>query len=176
MAAPKNNKNAIGNKGGGRKSEFQKAYSSMAYKLTMLGATDKDLADFFEVSEGTINAWKKKQIEFFKALKKGKLTADAEVAMKLYKRASGYKYDEVSYEKIQLDVDGKENIKTELYKKKVITKEVAPDVTAQIFWLKNRQKDKWKDRQHSSIDIDLDRLSDQDLEKIVNTILNQLND
>lgn len=171
MAAAKGNKNAVGNKGGGRKSDYQTVFARTAYKLTMLGATDAQLADFFEVSEATINAWKKKHIEFSKALKKGKDVADAEVAMKLFKRATGYKYDEVSYEKILLDADDKESIKQEAFKKKVIVKEIAPDVTAQIFWLKNRQKDKWKDRQHNSIDIDFEKLSDADLDKVVNLVL-----
>jgi hypothetical protein len=171
MAAKKGNKNAVGNKGGGRKTDYEAKYSAMAYKLTMLGATDVQLADFFEVCETTINAWKKNKIEFSEALKKGKSIADAEVVMKLYKRANGYKYDEISYEKILLDVDDKENIKTEAYKKKIIIKEVAPDVTAQIFWLKNRQKDKWKDRHHNTVDIDFDKFSDEQLNAMVDLLL-----
>lgn len=176
MPAPQGNKNAIGNKGGGRKTDYQKTFATMAYKLAMLGATDKEFADFFEVSESTVNSWKKKHIEFSKALKKGKAIVDAEVVMKLYKRANGYKYDEVSYEKILFDADDKENIKTKAYRKRIITKEVAPDVTAQIFWLKNRQKDKWKDRQHNSLDIDFERMSDEDLDKVVNAILSKSGD
>jgi hypothetical protein len=172
MPAPRGNKNATGNKGGGRKPDYRKKFAIAAYKLTMLGATDTDLADFFEVSESTINSWKKKYVEFSAALKKGKAIADAEIVLKLYKRASGYKYDEVSYEKIIFDdKSDKESIKTELYKKRVVTKEVAPDVTAQIFWLKNRQKNKWKDRHTNTIDIDWEKLSDEDLDKVVSHVL-----
>ncbi len=172
MAAPKGNKNAAGNKGGGRATDYKKSYALNAYKLTLLGATDNELAYFFEVSEKTINTWKKNHIEFSSALKKGKDLADAEVVTKIFKRANGYKYDEVSYEKILLDSDKDENIKKEVYKKKLTIKEVAPDVTAQIFWLKNRQKDKWKDRHHNSIDVDFEKMTDEDLDKVVTMVLN----
>lgn len=168
MAAAKGNKNAIGNKGGGRKTDFQKAYAKQAYKLALLGATDKDLADFFEVSERTINTWKKTHFEFLSALKKGKNVADAEIAVKLYQRATGYKYDEVSYEKIVLDENNADNIKSALYKKKVVAKEVAPDVTAQIFWLKNRQSGKWKDKHHQALEFE--NMTDQQLDFVLNEL------
>ena len=136
---------------GGRPTKYEIKYNAQAYKHCLLGATDKDLADLFEVEETTINNWKIEFPKFFESIKKGKDKADAEVASKLYRRAMGYKFDEVTFEK----VDGKINleltttgeIKTEdSYKKKVVTKEVASDVTAAIFWLKNRQKKYWRDK------------------------------
>jgi transcriptional regulator with XRE-family HTH domain len=172
MAAAKGNKNAVGNRGGGV-TEYKREYAGQAYKLCLLGYTDKDLATFFEVSEQTINEWKKSKTEFLESLKKGKDIADAKIVIKLFKRANGYKYDEVSFEKLALDGDDKENIKKDVYKKKVVTKEVAPDVTAQIFWLKNRQKDKWRDRHYNSIDLDLENLSDHDLDKVVKMVLSK---
>lgn len=39
----------------GRKSAYQKEYANQALKLCLLGATDKELADFFSVSEQTLN-------------------------------------------------------------------------------------------------------------------------
>jgi hypothetical protein len=133
----------------GRPTKYQDAYSEQAFKLCLLGATDVELADFFEVTESTINEWKLAHAEFSESIKKGKFQADAEVANKLYTRANGYKYDEVTYEKVDVKIDGiveEDDIKMEPFKKKVVTKEVAPDVTAQIFWLKNRSKKKWRDK------------------------------
>jgi len=72
MSAPKCNSNATGNKGGGRNSAYDKKHVAIAYKVSLLGATDTELADIFEVSERTINNWKKDHIEFSSALKKGK--------------------------------------------------------------------------------------------------------
>ena len=91
MAAKTGNKNAVGNKGG-RPSKYMPYFAKQALKLCLLGATDRELADFFEVNEYTINAWKKKHIEFHKSLKKGKIMADAEVAAKLFDKAVGYSH------------------------------------------------------------------------------------
>lgn len=105
-------------------------------KLCRLGATDKDLADFFDVSEQTINTWKQKHPEFLESLKRGKLAADAEVADRLYQRAIGY-----SHESEKIFNNNGEALRVEM------TEHYPPDTTAAIFWLKNRQPEKWRDRQ-----------------------------
>lgn len=132
---------------GGAPSKYDPAYADQVTKLCKLGATDKEIADFFDVEESTINNWKKAHPEFLESIKKGKIIADAEVAHSLHKRAIGYQYDEVTYEKLGVNdngmaVDDKGDIeatKAEAYKRKVVTKEVAPDVAAQNIWLKNRR-------------------------------------
>ncbi len=138
MAAPKGNKNAVGNKG--QSSTYRPEYAEQARKLCLLGATDKELADFFEVTEQTINNWKKEQIEFFESIKKGKQLADADVAERLFNRACGYVAPDVDIKVIDSQI-----VKTE------IEKHYPPDTTAAIFWLKNRQRDKWRDKQDHEI-------------------------
>lgn len=138
MAAPKGNKHAAGNKG--KPSSYQPEYAEQARKLCLLGATDKELADFFNVSESTINKWKIDFVEFSESIKKGKDLADADVAERLFNRACGYVAPDVDIKVIDSQI-----VKTE------IEKHYPPDTTAAIFWLKNRQRDKWKDKQ----DIDL---------------------
>lgn len=175
MAAPRGNKNAIDNNGG-RPTKYKDEYASQAFKLALLGATDKEIADFFGVSERCLNKWKKSQIEFVQSLNRGKMASDAEVANSLYKRALGYKYDEVTFEridsKINLEITSAGDLKKDdAYKKKVVTKEVAPDVTAQIFFLKNRQKSKWRDKQ--DVNNILESLSDADLERLMNLLINR---
>lgn len=134
MAAPKGNKNAVGNKG--QSSTYRPEYAEQARKLCLLGATDKELADFFEVTEQTINNWKKEQIEFFESIKKGKDLADADVAERLFNRACGYVAPDVDIKVIDSRI-----VKTDFLK------HYPPDTTAAIFWLKNRQKNKWRDKQ-----------------------------
>lgn len=117
-------------------SSFKPEYAEQAEKLCKLGATDVELGDFFGVSEQTVNAWKSKHPTFRAALKRGKDVADAEVASKLFHRATGYEHDEVHVSNYQGDI--------------TITplrKHYAPDTTACIFWLKNRRPDLWRDRQ-----------------------------
>lgn len=108
-----------------------------AQKLCRLGAIDKDLADFFEINEDTVNRWKKDHPEFGEALRAGKMQADAEVADRLYHRALGYTHDE---EKIFCNKDGEVT--------RVTTKKhYAPDTMACMYWLNNRQGSFWRQRQ-----------------------------
>ena len=66
-------KNPAEKKKRGRKSEYRIEFSDQALKLCLLGATDKELAEFFSVSEQTLNKWKKDYPEFLESLKKGKM-------------------------------------------------------------------------------------------------------
>lgn len=123
----------------GRPTKYKDEYAKQAYKLALLGSTDKDLADFFEVAESTINLWKLENPIFSESLKKGKLEADANVAKSLYKRALGFKHKE---DKIFNDNGAPLIVPT--------TKHYPPDPTAIIFWLKNRQPKKWRDKPEDS--------------------------
>lgn len=120
---------------GGRPSAFDPKMCEQAYRLCLLGATDKQMADFFEVSEVTLNAWKKKHPEFLKSLNAGKQQADSEVGQSLFQRAMGYSHPE---EKVFCN-------KGEIVRADTV-KHYPPDTTACIFWLKNRQKENWRDR------------------------------
>src|ERR671925_133672 len=77
-----------------RPTKYKSEFAEQAYKLCLLGATDAELADFFNVSETTIDTWKKAHKEFLGALTRGKDWADAEVAHSFHKRAVGYQYTE----------------------------------------------------------------------------------
>lgn len=130
----------------GRPSRFKPEFGEQAEKLCLLGATDQELADFFKVDVRTIYRWKHEHPDFCQALKSGKDVADERVERSLYQRAIGYEQDEV---KIFMPA-GKDSPVYAPFRAKV-----APDVTAAIFWLKNRRKDEWRDRQevdHQSSD------------------------
>ena len=119
----------------GRPTDYRPEFAEQAFKLCLLGATDNQLADFFETSEKTINTWKQKHPEFLQSLQKGKLEADAGVAHSLYKRATGMTIDDTHFSSYEGVVTATE------YKK-----ELAPDVAAAFIWLKNRQPALWRDR------------------------------
>lgn len=118
-----------------RPTEFKTEYVEQVEKLCKLGATDKEIADFFCVSETTVNNWKNQHPEFLESLKKGKYIADAEVASKLYHRATGYEHSDTHISNYQGEIT-----KTE------IIKHYPPETVACIFWLKNRQPQKWRDK------------------------------
>lgn len=108
----------------------------MAYNYTLLGATDRQLAEFFGVAESTLNLWKLKHREFSESIKRGKNVADSLVAASLFKRATGFRVPEV---KIFSHDGGSFEHEYEAY--------YPPETTAQIFWLKNRQPELWRDKQ-----------------------------
>lgn len=126
----------------GRPTDYKVEFNRQAEKLCLLGSTDKDMADFFEVSESTINLWKNKHPEFSESIKRGKISADANVASRLYKRAIGYEHDE---DKIFNNQGEPLIVPT--------TKHVQPDTTAAIFWLKNRQPKMWRDKQELDVTV-----------------------
>lgn len=123
------------------------------------GLTDEQIAQNVGINPDTLYTWKKKYAEISEALKRGKDVIDIQVENALLKRALGYAYVET---------------KTEVSKKdgkKVTTtiKEVIPDTTAQIFWLKNRRPDLWRDKQqieHSGqINNPFEGISTEDIKK-----------
>lgn len=111
------------------------------------GLTDEQIATNIGVNAATLYAWKNKYDEICKALKKGKEVVDTEVENALLKRALGYSYEEVTKEPTIDRATGE----TTLIVTKVVTKEVLPDTTAQIFWLKNRRPDKWRDKKETAL-------------------------
>jgi hypothetical protein len=120
----------------GRPSKYREEFADQARKLCLLGATDVELADFFDVHPDTISEWKNVHEQFSVSIKKGKQQADADVADRLYQRAMGFEHDDVHVSNYQGDVT-----------LTPIRKIHAPDTTAAIFWLKNRQSKKWRDKQ-----------------------------
>lgn len=128
----------------GRPTKYKEEYAELAYKFSLLGAIDAQLAQLLEISESTLNNWKHEHPEFSESIKKGKEIADVEVVEALRKRAIGYSYEEIKTEESD---QGNKRV--------VTTKEVVGDTTAQIFWLKNRQPRLWRDKQeidHQSSD------------------------
>lgn len=122
----------------GCKTAYKPEFAVQAAKLCgRLGAIDDDLAYFFGVDQKTINRWKLKFPKFLDALKSAKNEADSRVVRSLYQRAIGYSHKAVKI----MQHEGKAFTKD-------YEEHYPPDVTACIFWLKNRDSEKWRDRQH----------------------------
>ncbi|WP_445366188.1 hypothetical protein ACJJJB_10210 [Microbulbifer sp. ANSA001] len=56
-----------------RRISYREEFAEKTEKLCKLGLTDKELGEFFEVTEQTINNWKNKHSEFFESIKRGKI-------------------------------------------------------------------------------------------------------
>jgi hypothetical protein len=120
---------------GGRPSKYRAEYPAQAEKLCALGAIDTDLAAFFAVHVDTIAEWKVAHPEFSDAIKRAKDNWDAKVERSLCQRAMGYSHPAVKI--LQYEGNPIEVPYTEHY---------APDTAACIFWLKNRQPDRWREK------------------------------
>lgn len=151
---------------GGRPTKYKPEYAKIARQMCELGATDPQLAAAFEVNTCTIALWKVTYPEFSDAIKISKDCADNLVEQSLYKRALGYETEEIDIRVIEGQI-----VQTP------IKKVYPPDPTAMIFWLKNRQKEKWRDKQevqHSgSI---MAEMTDEQLEAAIKAKQAKLND
>ncbi|WP_338127528.1 terminase [Ornithobacterium rhinotracheale] len=153
----------------GRPSKYDEEYHpAQAYKFSLAGLTDKQMAEIFEIAESTLNDWKLKHPIFSESLKRGKEEADSNVATSLYKRAVGHKekvkkaFKVRAYDDNGSLVDKIEVVEVEEY--------YPPEVIAQIFWLKNRHPDKWRDKRDVTVEgktkVDYSVLSDEALDEL----------
>lgn len=106
------------------------------------GLTDEQIAANIGISRSTLNEWKNRFSDISDTLKREKEIVDIQVENALLKRALGYTYKETTRE-AQFNPQTKQY---ELVVTKEVTKEIIPDTTAQIFWLKNRKPDEWRDK------------------------------
>jgi hypothetical protein len=127
--APRGNKYAVANNGG-RPTDYRPEFVEQVRKLCQLGATDAEVADFFNVSRMTIYRWRAAYPEFCDSMKAGKAPADDRMERSFYERGIGYDY-----------------------KIKPGYKHVPGDVTVQMKWLCNRRPERWREK----IDVTMQR-------------------
>lgn len=141
--ARKDPSNDVESRGRGRPTKYQAEFARQAALLGRKGCTDAEAAEFFGVALSTIHLWKLKHPEFSDALKLSKAEADARVERALFERATGYRCREDD-----VKVIGGKIVVTPL------EKQYPPDPTSLIFWLKNRQPEKWRDKPEGDADPD----------------------
>jgi len=128
--------------------------------MCLLKCTDEELAEQFHVHVATLYEWKNKYPEFSEAIRRGKTPADAEVAFAAYQRAIGYSHPEekIFYNK---DAEGEDRIV------RVQTiKHYPPDTKALSLWLRNRQRENWREEKHVLHDRPLEELTWDELEEL----------
>ncbi len=133
----------------GRPSKFDKIDNNILEVLVKKGCTDKEMSKAFGITEQTFNNYKKKYPKFFESLKDWKLEADAKVERSLYERATGYEHVDTYFSNYQGRVSATEYVK-----------HYPPDPTSMIFWLKNRQPERWREK------IEVSNLSETELESL----------
>ena len=121
---------------GGRPTKFKDSDIKLMRYMYRKGATDDEVAAEIEVGIATLHRWKKARPDFMDQIKSWKDEADEEVERSLYERAVGYSCQETKLFCHEGMIVAEE-----------ITKNYPPDPTSMIFWLKNRKKDEWRDKQ-----------------------------
>lgn len=124
----------------GRPTRFKDEYKGRVVAMAEMGLTDVEIGKAFGVSQQTVNSWKHKFPLFLESLKKGKAVADQKVVQSLYHRALGYSHPDTHII----------NFKGEIIITPII-KHYPPDTTACIFWLKNRDRENWRDKHETEI-------------------------
>lgn len=127
--------------GAGRPTKFNEFLASEILELARLGKTDEEIAESVGVSVASLNVWKKTKGGFLEALNSCKKIADSKVMAALFHRATGYSHPAVKIFCSEGQIYSEEYIE-----------HYPPDTTACIFWLKNRQRDQWRDQKDFSID------------------------
>src|SRR5713101_2949603 len=122
----------------GRPTIYRPELAALARKLALLGATESEMADLLNIHESTLSNWMGKHSEFSRAVKSGKLQADAEVAERLFSRATGHSHEAV---KIFMPAGAEAPVYAPF------TAHYPPDTKAALAWLSRRQPELWKERQ-----------------------------
>lgn len=105
------------------------------------GLTDEQIAQNIGISRSTLNEWKKRFPDIKDTIKRGKEVVDRQVENALFKSAVGYEYTEIT----------KELTDSGMKVTKRVTKQMAPNPTSAIFWLKNRKPDEWRDKKETQV-------------------------
>lgn len=128
------------------------------------GLTEEQIAKNMGVSRSTLSEWKKKFPDLLDALKNSKDVADRIVENALFKKACGYTvqlHKPIKVKRIDYDeATGKKISEREEVVQAVEEVHVPADTTAQIFWLKNRKPETWRDKVAYTDESELEKLDE----------------
>jgi transposase-like protein len=137
-------------------SKYSPTLLPIAQRAANMGMTEFELAELFGVTRRTLHNWRREHSEFEQACRLGKDGPNNRVVAAIFQRAVGYEY---TVKKTRVNKAG-DLIEWEE------TTHVPADVTAGIFWLKNRDNENWNDRNGSG-ESSFENYSDAELAKIV---------
>ena len=156
-------------RGRGRPTSFRPEHGEQVERLLRLyPATDEEIAAFLGKSPATITTWKAKHPEFREAIRRGKTPADVLVSESLHKRALGFELHEqqaIKVRTVEYAENGRKLREVERVEIVTVKKTVPPDTMAGMYWLNNRQREHWRQRQEVTgkdgkplVDLNLDEV------------------
>jgi hypothetical protein len=127
--------------------EYKWVFGKHAYRFALLGYSNEEIAKELDVSFGQFRKWCRAHPEFLAWIKKGRNRPTARVAAKLYTNAVGQWVEDTDTKTVTVTLtatDGTQSTQTTTTTN-AKRRYLAPNVTAQIFWLKNRARKHWYD-------------------------------
>lgn len=121
-------------------------HDDWAWSLAIKGATNEEIAEAFGISTRTFIRWEKEHESLRDAVLRGKCAADAKVEKSLFQRAIGFTVEDTE-RTVDIDKDG--NPKP--VRVRTTKKNVPPDTMAIMYWLNNRKRNQWSQRQETTI-------------------------
>lgn len=137
--------------GSGSKSRYKAELVPQVEKLAAEGWLQREMMEFFGISETTWKRWKREHPELRAAVERGNKAPDDHVEASLYHRARGYSHAE---ERMFFDS------KSGKVHRATTVKHYPPDTQAAMFWLTNRRPEQWK---HKTETAHLGKLSLEEL-------------
>lgn len=136
---------------GGRSApdDFWQERCDDARDMAEAGFTDREMADFFEVTMTTLYAWRAASPEFNAACRLGKELPDERTVGVLFTMVQGFEYEEEQAIKVKT---GEHTEEVQVVR---VKRYMPPDKTSVIFWLKNRRKNEWRDVQDVKADVNV---------------------
>ena len=122
----------------GARSKYDDGFPEIAEGYARRGLSDADIAKNLGISLDAYYRYQKLYSEFYEAIRRGKRPANIIVENALFKRCVGYVLKEPTVENY-VDEKGKEQTR-----RKIVTRNIVPDINAIKFWLINREPDLWK--------------------------------
>lgn len=135
---------------GGQPTKYHPSMIGKAYEACILGATNKELAEHLGIGERTFNSLMVRYEQFRRAVKRGRRGVDTDVAHALYDKAIGAEYVEEVAFKVKHTEFGPTGRKVKEWEEVVVVpvrKRAAPDTLAGMYWLNNRHKVHWRQKQ-----------------------------
>lgn len=128
------------------------------------GLTEAQIAKNMGIGLTTLKDYKKKYPTILAAIKNSKEVADRVVENALYKKACGYDKKLKKPMKVRVieydEVSGRKVAEYERIEYAEETIHIPADTTAQIFWLKNRKPNDWRDKVTVTDESSLEKLDE----------------
>ena len=133
------------------KTKYRNDFPKRAEEYASKGMIDTEIAKKLGIHKDTFYVYIKKYPDFSDSIKRGKQPIDEQVEQALLKRALGFEHEETTVEYNKQPIIPGMPIPPTVRTVKKTKKMIVPDVTADKFWLINRQPRRWREQSEQTV-------------------------